>query len=146
MGRSRRPRMLGLAAALWLWTLASPVSAQSGQAAERARRQRAHELVELGLRHQRAGDLGSAIGYYREAVAAWSRGVRAYAQLAEAYQARGRHADALAALDAGLSRHPEALRLLLDRARSLEALGRSEEAAAALRRATRGRAESGRAW
>jgi len=120
--------------------------AQPGVEADRARRQRAQGLVEEGLQHERAGDLGSAIGYYREAVAAWPGGIVAYAQLGEGYLARGDDQDALAAFDAGLARHPDALRLLLGRAKALEDLRRLDEAAEALRRATRRTRDSTDAW
>lgn len=134
--------VLALGLGGWMGT----AQAQRGVAAERVRRARAAELVARGARHRDAGDLGSALGFFREAVDVWPGGVTPYAALGDAYLDRGSAADALAAFEAGLRRRPGALVLLLGRARALRALGRHDEAAATLRRATTREPSSVEAW
>lgn len=101
--------------------------------AQRAPSPRAARLLALGDAHLRAGDRGSAIGYFREALAADPQAARAYARLGDAYRQRGAFGDARQVLEAGLARHPDDAELWIGLAQTLEDGGAPEEAAAALR-------------
>lgn len=94
---------------------------------------RAARLIALGEAHLAAGDRGSAIAYFRDAIAADPRAVRAYEGLGECYRTRGSYDDARRAYEAGLSRVPDAASLWLGLAQTFEAQGALDRAAAALR-------------
>ncbi|MEC7520567.1 MAG: tetratricopeptide repeat protein [Myxococcota bacterium] len=108
-------------------TVASSVAAQRGPSPRAAR------LIRAGEAYLRAGDRGSAIGYFREALQADPRSMRAYERLGEAYRARGSHVDAREVFEAGLARDPDHAPLWLGLARTLLEAGQPEEAARAVR-------------
>jgi tetratricopeptide (TPR) repeat protein len=116
-----RALLLALLAALLSW--APPVAgAQDGRA------RRAAEKVRMGAALVRAGNPGSAVAYYREAIRIDPRHEPAYVGLGELYRAQGRDSDALEAVRAGLRRRPRSIPL---------ALLLATEAATILRRAAR---------
>ena len=115
--------------------LGAPARAQ--QPDPSARRARATALVATGERYLAAGDPGSAIAYFRDAVGTDPDYADAFDALGRAYLGRGRVTDAIDALRAGIRRRPEAARLWRDLARALETAGDLEEASRALRECTR---------
>lgn len=72
-----------------------------------ARQDRARRLRALGETYVRSGDSGSAVGYFRDALAIDPSDARAYEGLARIYLTRGSLRDALDALAAGLRRRPD---------------------------------------
>jgi tetratricopeptide (TPR) repeat protein len=94
---------------------------------------RAARLIQSGDAFLAAGDRGSAIAYYRDAVEADPRAVEGYERLGDAYHARGSYDDARAAYETALSRHPEHASLWLGLARTLVDSDRPDDAAAAVR-------------
>jgi predicted Zn-dependent protease len=87
-------------------------------------------LAEVALRAARP-DLEAAAGAARRAVALWPSGTLAHLALARAERARGRQAEALAAVRAGLSADETDGRLRHLEGELLRELGRPEEAARA---------------
>lgn len=124
------PRALALVllALSGLW--AAPAAAQPR---ERAGAARAARLVARGESFLEAGDRGSAIGYFREAISADPSAGRAYLRLGQAYRGRGSLRDARAVLEAGLVRDPDDAALWLALARTLREDGAPEDAARAIR-------------
>ncbi|MBX3270034.1 MAG: tetratricopeptide repeat protein [Sandaracinaceae bacterium] len=109
-----------------------PASAQPARG-ERAGAARAARLISRGEAYLAAGDRGSAIGYFREAIDADPLAARAYLRLGEAYRERGSLDDARAVLEAGLERAPDEPALWLALAGALLAAGDLDAAAAAVR-------------
>ncbi len=105
-----------------------PTSAQVRRAA------RAERLIRRGRALMAAGDVGSALAYFREAIDADRRGAAAYLGLARAYLRQRRSSDALEVLRAGVRWCPDDVSLQVLLARTLQAQGAIEEAAAVLRR------------
>src|SRR5690606_4072657 len=96
---------------------AAPSAAQ--QPAERPISPRAARLVELGEGFLAAGDRGSAVAYFRDAIAADPMAARAYAGLGEVYRQRREHEEARRVYEIGLARLPGSARLWLGLARTL---------------------------
>ncbi len=94
------------------------------------RAQRAIETAEAFLA---SGDRGSAVGYFRDALAADSFATRAYEGLAAVYVRRGALHEARAVYEAGLARVSDHAPLWLGLARTWLALGSQDEASRALR-------------
>ena len=113
--------------------LASATAAAQARAIARAPSARAARLIQSGDAFLRAGDRGSAIAYYRDAVAADPQATGGYERLGEAYRARGSLDDARAVYETALSRHPEHTPLWLGLARTLVDSDRLDDAAAAVR-------------
>src|SRR5690348_18503285 len=112
--------------ALVLWTIFLSTAAH-------AQPDRAAALVRLGRAYLEAGDCGSAIGYFREALEADPRAGAAYASLGEAYRGRGSLEDAREVLEAGLIHAPDHASIYLELAHTLVELHRSADAATVLR-------------
>lgn len=124
----RVPR-LALALLVALAALAPPAgSAQD----DRARR--AGDKTRMGRALVRAGNPGSAVAYFREAIQIDPRFEPAYVALGELYRAQGRDSDALEVVRAGLRRRPRSVPLALVLAAILQPSDPTE-AAAVLRRA-----------
>ncbi|MGE0789339.1 MAG: tetratricopeptide repeat protein [Sandaracinaceae bacterium] len=123
-----------LAAAVALALAIAPASAeaQPGRGVDR-RGERVEQLLSRGEAHLTAGDRGSAIGYFRDAIAVDPTAPRPYLLLGRAYRERGSFADARAVLEAGLVRQPDAAELWLELARLLHDDGATDDAARALR-------------
>ncbi len=121
-----RALALALLSAL-LWGSPPAAAAQDGRA------RRAAEKVRMGQALVQAGNPGSAVAYFREAIRIDPRFEPAYVGLGELYRAQGRDSDALEAVRAGLRRRPRSVPLTLLLA---AILGPSDpaEAAAILRR------------
>lgn len=118
-----------LVVALALVALAPTVAgAQNRSASPRAARS-----IRMGERYLAAGDRGSAVAYFREAIAADPYAARAYADLAALYRARNAFFEARRVYEAGLSRVPGDATLWLGLARTLDALGQLGDAARAVR-------------
>lgn len=103
------------------------------QAMPRRGQARAERMVRLGERYLEAGDRGSAIGYFRDAIQADPGATRAYLRLGQAYLGRGSLPDARTVLEAGLVRDPDAAELWLALVEVLRAMGEPEDAARAVR-------------
>jgi tetratricopeptide (TPR) repeat protein len=80
-----------------------------------------------------AGDRGSAVGYFRDAIAADPASERAYSGLADVYRARGALGEARAIYEAGLGQVPNSPRLRLGLARVMLDQGAERDALRALR-------------
>ncbi len=107
--------------------------APAAHAQDRPLAPRAARLVSLGERYLEAGDRGSAIAYFRDAISADPFAARAYADLGAIYVARGSLSEARQVYEAGLARMPADATLWLGLARTLDAEGRATEAAQAIR-------------
>lgn len=118
-----------LFAASCLAPIAPVVSAQGG--AHRA--ERVAELRARGDAYLAAGDRGSAIGYYRDALAIDPSDGPSYAALGRIHLDRGALADARASFEAGVRRAPEHPPLWLGLSETLERMGSPGDAAVALR-------------
>jgi tetratricopeptide (TPR) repeat protein len=94
---------------------------------------RALRSIETAEAYLAAGDRGSAIGHFRDAIAADPFAGRAYEGLAGAYLARGSLEEARATYEAGIVRAPEHAPLWLGLTRTLLALGADRDASRALR-------------
>lgn len=112
-------------------TMPPKATAQGGRA-DRAARLRA-----MGQAYLAAGDPGSAVGYFRDAIGVNSADAAAYESLGGIYLDRRAIADALDVYAAGLRRRPDHAGLWLGRARALELRGDARGAAEALRRLLR---------
>lgn len=121
---------VGRALALVLVLVALPAAAQP-----RARpiSARAARLIELGEGFLAAGDRGSAIGYFRDAIAADPLAARAYEGLGEVYRQRGSLNEARRVYELGLARLPDSAPLWLGLARTLDEAGSPNDAARAIR-------------
>lgn len=113
--------------------LAGLLAASPAVAQPRGPSPRTARLLRTGEAYLRAGDRGSAIGYFREALQADPRAPRPYALLGEAYRARGSFDEARTVFEAGLVRNPDHAPLWLGLARTLVDAGEMELAAAAVR-------------
>lgn len=133
-----RALALGLLTAL-LCGGSSLAEAQDGRAS------RAAEKVRMGTALVRAGNPGSAVAYFREAIRIDPRFEPAYVGLGELYRAQGRDSDALEAVRAGLQRRPRSVPLALLLA---AIVGPSDpgEAATILRRVAEAEPRSVRVW
>jgi tetratricopeptide (TPR) repeat protein len=123
---------LALSSTLALCSMSALAPVASAQAPLR-RVDRAAELRAQGDAHLAAGDRGSAIGWYRDALSADPSDARSYAALGRIYLDRGSLDDARAVLEAGASRAPDHAPLWLMLSEVLERIGAGEEAAQALR-------------
>ncbi|MFK7992076.1 MAG: tetratricopeptide repeat protein [Sandaracinaceae bacterium] len=94
---------------------------------------RVEQALRTGQAFLRAGDRGSAIGWFRQALQRDPNDPRPYALLGEAYRQRNALDDARQVLEAGLVRRPESVDLWLTLARTLRQAGALDRAAAALR-------------
>lgn len=119
------PRALALLAIL---AFAAPAAAQPRGGPARAAR-----LIARGEAYLAAGDRGSAIGYFRDAIQADPLAAQAYLRLGEAYRERGSFADARTILEAGLVRAPDQAALWLALVHTLIAQDARDDAARALR-------------
>ncbi len=119
--------VLGLVAGL-----SASASAQPSRAA-RPGEARAARLIQTGESYLAAGDRGSAIGYFREAIQSDPGAIRAYLRLGESYRGRGSLRDARTVLEAGLVRDPDAAALWLALAETLREAGAIDDAARAVR-------------
>lgn len=97
------------------------------------RQERAARLRAQGEALLAAGDPGSALAYFRDAVAVHPGDAESFAAIGEIYLARGNAAYAVEAFTAGLRRRADVASLWLGLARALQAGGHPEEAATALR-------------
>jgi len=120
----------GLSTALALF---ASIATAHAQPAGRTPSPRAARLIEAGQAYLASGDRGSAIAYFRDAIAADPRAAAAYEGLGECYRGRGSYDDARRAYEAGLARMPDSAPLWLGLARTFEAQGALDEAARALR-------------
>ncbi|HJL19653.1 MAG TPA: tetratricopeptide repeat protein [Sandaracinaceae bacterium LLY-WYZ-13_1] len=127
----RRPLASGLALAVL--ALAAGTRAQAPRRDRARPSARAARLLQTGQAYLRAGDRGSAIGYFREAIQAAPRSPEPYAALGDAYRARGSLDDARAVYETGLARNPDHAPLWLGLARTLVDAGDADAAAAAVR-------------
>lgn len=93
-----------------------------------------------------AGDRGSAIGWYRDAISADPSDALSYERLGRVYLERGAFDDARAAFEAGVARRPDHAALWLGLAEVLEAMGAPDDAARAMRELTRRAPEDPDAW
>jgi tetratricopeptide (TPR) repeat protein len=103
------------------------------QQREREPSARVARLIRTGDAYLTAGDRGSAIGYYREALAIDPFAGRAYEALGEAYRSRGSLEDARAVYETGVERVPDRPGLWLGLVRTLSDLGAERDAAEAVR-------------
>ncbi|MEM9072320.1 MAG: tetratricopeptide repeat protein [Myxococcota bacterium] len=94
---------------------------------------RAERLVSTGRAFLRAGDPGSALAYFREAIQVDRRFAVAYEELASLYLTREQLSTALEVLRAGLRRRPDHIPLHLLLARALRDQGAADEAIDVLR-------------
>jgi tetratricopeptide (TPR) repeat protein len=90
----------------------------------------------MGQAFLAAGDPGSAMGYFRDAIAADRRDAASYVLLGNIYLERGRTNDALSVFSAGLRYRPDHGPLWRGLARGFEASGELDRAADALRELT----------
>lgn len=124
-------------AAVWLLAVAwVAVPARAQQPDPAGRRGRAAALIATGQRFVAAGDPGSAIAYFRDAVSVDPDGADGYDALGRLYLDRGRVTDAIDAFRSGLLRRGDSARLWRDLARGLEAAGDLDGASRALRECT----------
>lgn len=93
----------------------------------------AASLVALGEAYRQAGDRGSAISLFRQAVARDPQGEEAYAAMAEVYLTLAQTGAAAEAVKAGLRRRPRSMRLWLVMIEVLERQARPLEALEAAR-------------
>ncbi len=114
--------------------IASTTQAQNADPA--ARQARAAQLRARGEAYMQSGDPGSAIGYFRDALAINPNDGRSYLALARIYEARGSTRDALEVLSVGLRHAPEDAALWGVVADVLISVGELDEAAQALREQT----------
>ena len=121
-------RQLTLALALSL-----AFAASAGAQPSRPISPRAASLIRTGEAYLAAGDRGSAIAYFRDAIAADPQAAPAYEGLGECYRGRGSLEDARRAYEIGLARLPDAAPLWMGLARTLEAMCALDDAARALR-------------
>ena len=122
-----------LAAGMALVVLSSLARAQSGEPGA-ARADRVAVLIARGEARHAVGDDVSALGYYRDAIAAGPRRREGYQALGGLYLALGEPARALEVYEAALRARAQDEALVLAYARTLAALGETEQARAALRR------------
>ena len=108
-------------------------SQAAGQPRARSGAARSARLLGRGEAFLAAGDRGSAIGYFRDAIQANPMSARAYLALGEAYRARGSLRDARTVFEAGLARRADDAPLWLALARTLILLDEPAEAALAVR-------------
>lgn len=94
---------------------------------------RVEQALRTGEAFLRAGDRGSAIGWFRQALQRNPNDPRPYALLGEAYRQRNDLNNARQVLEAGLVRRPESVALWLTLAHTLRQADDLERAAAALR-------------
>lgn len=113
---------------LTLLSFAPPAAAQP-----RAGPARAARLVARGEAFLSAGDRGSAIAYFRDAIQADPLAARAYLRLGECYRERGSLDDARTVLEAGLVRAPDDAALWLALVHTLMAQEATDDAARAVR-------------
>lgn len=129
---NQAPRRVRSRLSVLLFVLGA-LRAGSGAAQVRPVSPRAERAIETAEALLAAGDRGSAIGYFRDAIAADPLAARAYEGLGNAYSARGSLHEARAVFEAGLARIPEHPPLWLALARTLLSLGAEAEASRALR-------------
>lgn len=101
-----------------------------------AQNHRSSRSLTTGRAYLAAGDRGSAIGYFRDALGADPNHAEAYVALAEAYEGRGALQEARRVFQAGLARRADHMPLWEGLTRVLAALGHPEEAARAARELT----------
>lgn len=94
---------------------------------------RAARAIRDGEAYLAAGDRGSAIAFFRDAIAADPLAERAYERLGECYVQRGQLAEARLVYETGLARIPDSAPLWLGLARTLDAQGALADAARAIR-------------
>jgi Tfp pilus assembly protein PilF len=111
-----------------------------------ARRARADAFVERGRRYLDAGDPGSAVGFFVDALRVDPRHEAAYLALVTAHRRRQRNDDAIAVLELALRMRPRSIPLRLARADLLVDLSRERDALQDLRVATGLDPNDGRAW
>lgn len=121
---------------LVVFGLSQSVLAQGQNVDPAARQARAAQLRQRGEAYVQSGDPGSAIGYFRDALAIDPSDARCYLALARIYQARGSTRDALEVLSVGLRRAPDDASLWGVVADVLISVGELDEAAQALREQT----------
>ncbi|MGF1467264.1 MAG: tetratricopeptide repeat protein [Sandaracinaceae bacterium] len=114
--------------------------------AQPSRSPRAERLLSLGRAYLEAGDRGSAIAYFRDALRASPDHAEAYAALGAAYEGRGDYDEARRVFQAGLARRPDHVPLWAGLTRVLVALGSPAEAARAARELSRRDPGSVAAW
>jgi tetratricopeptide (TPR) repeat protein len=107
---------------------AAPARAQQRESAERYR--------QMGDAYVAAGDRGTAIGWYRDAIAADPSDPRAYDSLARVYLSREQPSEARAVYEAGLQRVRQGDALYEGLALTLERLSLLDAATEVLRRWT----------
>lgn len=135
---------LGLA--LVLATATGSIGAHRAAAQLRDRAARAAELRAHGDALRAAGDRGSAIGWYRDAISADPSDARSYERLGRIYLERGALGDARQVLEAGAARCPDDVALWLALSDALARMGSAEEAARALRSLTERAPRAPEAW
>lgn len=113
---------------------ATPASAQGDPGGRAAR---AAQLRARGDAHVAAGDRGSAVGWYRDAISADPTDALAYERLGRIYLERGSFGDARAVLEAGAARRPDHPGLARALADLLERMGATADAARVLREMAR---------
>lgn len=124
---------VGLACALPMPASAQrlPAAGSQGAASEAA------SLEALAQAYREAGDRGSAISLFRQAIARDPQREEAYAAMAEVYVSLAQMGAAAEAVKAGLRRRPRSLRLWLVMIDVLERQGREHDALEAARHLTR---------
>ena len=115
------------------WVLAILLAASTAAAQGTGRDARSSRLRAMGQAYLAAGDPGSAIGYFRDAIRVNPDDAEAYVALGEIYAGRGSVSDALEAYSAGIRRRPDHPGLWRGLARALERRGMLADAAEALR-------------
>lgn len=129
----RCPRALLLPISLVLALVAGPAA---GPGPAGAQGPRAARLRSMGQAYLAAGDPGSAMAYFRDAIAASPRDAESHVLLGEIYLAQGRVPDALAVLSSGLAARPDHGPLWRALGNAYSAQGDDARAAAALRELT----------
>lgn len=127
------PRLRLAAPLLAIVALAWPALSAGAQPPTRPVSARAARLIEIGQGFVDAGDRGSAIGYFRDAIAADPLAAAAYEGLGDIYRQRGALNEARRVYELGLTRLPGAAPLWLGLARTLDEAGSRDDAARAIR-------------
>lgn len=132
-------------AALFLIAIApARIEAQRDMRASREEIAAQHRAQGDSLRA--AGDRGSAIGWYRDAIAADPDDALSYERLGRVFLERDALGDARSAFEAGVTRRPDHGPLWVGLAETLERMGAMDEAARALRELTRRTPDELDAW
>lgn len=126
----RSLQAISVSVAVALLALSSgPAMAQGGA----ARADRAERLRAMGRAWLAAGDLGSAAGYFRDAIRVHPTDPASYVRLGEIYLERDDPAEAIEVLEAGLEQRPGHAAIVRHLAEALERSGDRQAAAEALR-------------